>query len=295
MAHNLKLQLKFLDLIDKLTNLMLTANMAKLANILMANVVDQVLLNLIEKLKNKPYPFVFKVYLLPFVTWFDHSILEELVKSSKTKEAINLLHQFRSCIETIDYDQPITSCIPEFSPLTIPWKEKDNDYTLLVTKHFKKSHDETVLQDLLKIKEDLTSQWRISYHAFHLVAMHSELNYFYWMIPTILHPSLEEIIKQDKQVLWDRGIISVAILPHNYLSDQMSKQSIGYKFDSLSSNLMEDATEVNMFVHMYVPMKYLHIYIIHTYVYLLCIFFIYKLHIIMLVLGGIPEFSLYQS
>ena len=115
------------------------------------------------------------------------------------------------------------------------------------------------------------------------------------MIPTILHPSLEKIINQDKQVLWDREIISVAILPRNYLSDQINKQSIGYKFDSLSINLMEDATEVNTFVRMYVPMKYLHIYIIHTYVYLLCIFFIYKLHIIMLVLGGIPEFSLYQS
>ena len=105
-----------------------------------------------------------------------------------------------------------------------------------------------VLRDLLKIKEDLTSQWRISYHTFRLVAVHSELNCFYWMIPTVPYPSLEELINQDKQMLWDRGIITVALLPHNYLFDQISQQSIGYKFDFQNFNLMKDGTEVCMYI-----------------------------------------------
>ena len=235
-THNLKLQLMFLDLIYKLTKLMSTVDVVMLVNSLMASVVDQVL-----KLNIKVNPFLFRVYLLPFVSWFDHSILKELVESSKSREAIELVHQFDSCI---DYNQPITSCIPECSHLIIPWKESDSDYTLLVTKLFKRSCNEIVLQDLLKIKEDLTSKWRISYHAFHLVAMHYKLNYFYWMIPT--YPSLEEMINQDKQVLWDIGIINVAILPHSHLSDQVSQPSIGYKINLLSFNMMEDATEVHI-------------------------------------------------
>ena len=248
--HNLKLQLMFLNLIDKLTTLMCEAKMATLAGDLMASVVDQVLLKFIKQLRNKPDPFIFKIYLLPFVTWFDYAILKELVKSSKSQEAIELVDQFDSCI---DYDQPITSCIPEFSHLIIPWKENDNEYILLVTKHCKKRHNERVLRELLKIKTDLTSQWGISSHVFHLVAMCSKLNYFYWMIPTKLCPSLEEMINQDKQVLlWERGIISVAILTHNYLSDQISQQSIGYKFEVLCFNIMDDATEVLMYMHTYV-------------------------------------------
>ena len=225
--------------------LLFNTDMVMLTNNLMAVIVDQVLLKLVEKLKNKLDPFIFKVYLLLFVTWFDHSILKEVVESSESREAIKLVHQFDSCI---DYDQPITSCIPEFSHLLIPWKENDDDYTLLVTKHFKRSRDEMVLQDLLKIKEYLTSQWRISYHAFRLVAVHSELNCFYWIIPTVPHPLLEELINQDKQVLWDRGIITAAMLPHDYLLDQINQQSIGYKFDFQSFNLMKDGTEVCTYI-----------------------------------------------
>ena len=124
----------FLDLIDKLILHLFTADVIMLVNHLdklMASNTHNISLfgvNLIEKMKNNPYPFKFKIYLLPFMSWFDHSILRELVKSSKVKEAIRLVKQFDLYI---NYDQPIASCVAEVSHLIIPNKGDESEYTLL--------------------------------------------------------------------------------------------------------------------------------------------------------------------
>ena len=220
--------------------IMLTKECAKL----IASDTDNISLfsaNFIKKLKNNPYPFIFKMYLFPFIIWFDHSILRVLVKSSKSKEAMQLLNQFNSCI---DHDQLITPyTIPEFSQLIIPCKGNDSEFTLLVTKHFK-NHNEITLRDLLDIKKEMMLKWELTIYAIHLVAMHSELNCFYWMIPRKIQPIIK-VKLSDQEMLWDGGIIKIALLPDNYLSDEDYQPNEECKLYFVNFN-MEDATEVSI-------------------------------------------------
>ena len=83
----------FLDLIDKLIVHLFTGDVIMLVNNLDKLMASDALFDvgLIKKMRNRPYPFTFKIYLLPFISWFDHSILRELVKFSKVKEAIWLV------------------------------------------------------------------------------------------------------------------------------------------------------------------------------------------------------------
>ena len=247
---SLKLQLEFLNLIDKVILLMSASDVIMLANKcakLMASDTENIPLfstNFIKKLRNNPYPFIFKMYLFPFITWFDHSILQVLVKSSRSKEALQLLNQFDSCI---DYDQHITPyTIPEYSQLIIPSKGNDSEFTLIVTKHFK-NHNEITLQDLLDMKKALMLNWELTIHAIHLVAMHSELNCFYWMIPRKIQPIVKVKLSEDQQMLLDRGIIMVALLPDNYLSDEDYQPNEECKLYFINFN-MEDATEVSIII-----------------------------------------------
>ena len=197
----MKFQLEFLDLIDKLTALMSTADMVKLTRKceeLMASNTYQISLfdtNFIKKLKKSPYPLIFKIYLLPFVTWFDHSILRELVDYCRNKEAAELMDQFDS---HINYNQPITSCtIPEFSQLIVPCIDNNTEFTILVTKCFKGNY-ELLLQDILDIKKELIRKWEVTNYAMHLVAMHSKYSYFYWLIPKQIQPLIEDKLMQDQ-------------------------------------------------------------------------------------------------
>ena len=242
----------FLDLIDKLILHLFTADVIMLVNHLdklMASDTHNISLfdvSLIEKMKNNPYPFMFKIYLLPFMSWFDHSILRELVQSSKVKEAIRLVKQFDLYI---NYRQPIASCMPEVSHLIIPNKGDESGYTLLVTKHFNKRHDELVMHDLLNIKKELTLHWNITHHALRLVALHKALSYFYWIIPG----NLRSLIDKRDQELWNKGIMVVTILPYNCLNDESNPQNFGYKREFLNFNTI-DVAEVcyAMYVHTYI-------------------------------------------
>ena len=238
------LQQEFLDLIDKLTLLMSTADVVILINQcdkLMAN--SQIALfsaSFIETLKHNPYPYFFKMYLLPFVTWFDHSILKELVKSSKNKEAIDWVDQFDS---RIDYNQPVTMhTIPEFSQLILPCPNSKNEFTIVVTKHVK-SDKIVLLQDLQSIKKTLMMEWKVTDHTIHLVAMHSKLRYLYWMIPREIQPMIESTLDKNQQALCDIGIIMMPFLPHNYLSEEYDQPNVGSKFEFLNFST-QDTTEV---------------------------------------------------
>ena len=263
----------FLDLIDKLILHLFTADVIMLVNHLdklMASDTRNISLfdvSLIEKMKYNPYPFMFKVYLLPFMSWFDHSILRELVKSSEVKEAVRLVKQFDLYI---NYDQPIASCMPEFSHLIVPNKGDENEYTLLVTKHFNKRHDEMVMRDLLSIKKELTLHWNITHHALRLVALHKGLSYIYWIIPGKLRSLID---KRDQELLRNKGILIVAIFPCNCLTDESSPQNVGYIREFLNFNTI-DVAEVRMQLYICITYvrtcvcMYVGMYIISTYVHM---------------------------
>ena len=198
--------------------------------------------NFIKKMKNSPDPFIFKMYLFPYITWFDHPIIRVLVESSRTKEAVQLLNHFDS---SIDHDQLITPyTIPEYSQLIIPCKGNESEFTLIITKHFK-NHNEITLRDLLDMKKAMMLNWELTIHAIHLVAMHSKLNCFYWMIPRKIQPIIKVKLSEDQQMLWDKGIIMIALLPDNYLSDEEYQPNEECKLYFINFK-MEDATEVSI-------------------------------------------------
>ena len=111
----------------------------------------------------------------------------------------------------------------------IPYKSNESDCNLLVTKQYSKGQDEVTLIDLLNIKKELTIQWGITHHALQLVAMHSNLNYFYWMFSKQIQPLIEKNISQGQRELWNKGII-VTILPDNFFAHKDIQATIDYEF-----------------------------------------------------------------
>ena len=214
------MELKFLDLVDDLVMQMSTADVAvlvKQCGKMMASDVHNIPLftpDFMSKLDNCTYPFIFKMYLLPFMSWFDHSILKELVESSNYKEALKLVNLF---VTSIDYSKPIiTYPVPEFSQLVIPLDS--SEYTLLATKCIR-SFNELTLQYLVNIKRSLVQGLEITNHAILLAGLHMMSYCIYWLIPNQIRTLVQDKLNQEQLELWDEGIVSTTILPVNFFSD----------------------------------------------------------------------------
>ena len=237
--------LLFLDLIDKLVTQMSTADVAILTNKcgkLLASDVHQIRLftkEFIYKLINCTYPFIFKMYLLSYISWFDCSILKQLVIFSNSKEALKMFDQF---LDLLDYNKSITSYpIPEFSQLMIPLC--DSQYTLLATKQIR-SIDELKLQDAVNIKRFLIHILEITDHAIQLVAIHSKYYCFYWLIPNQIRTLVEDKLSQIQLELWDEGIVLTTLFPVNFYSDEnVLQRNMNPLFNFCNTNL-EDPMEI---------------------------------------------------
>ena len=178
-----------------------------------------------SKLDSCTYPFIFKIYLLPFMSWFDHSILKELVESSnyeeefvgssKYKEALKLVDLF---VTSIDYSKPIiTYPIPEFSQLVIPLDS--SEYTLLATKSIR-SFNELTLKDLADIKRLLVQRLEITDHAVLLTGLNNKSYCIYWLIPSQIRSLVKDKLNQDQLKLWDKGIVLTMLLPVDFFADK---------------------------------------------------------------------------
>ena len=188
---------------------------------------------------------LFKIYLLPFITWLDHSILKDLVIASGNEDARQLLDLFDSKIYSMAYcSQPISSFpIPCPSQLMIP--PDDSDYTILSVKFCPpprggSTQGMIILQDIMEIKLTLKRKWEIRSHDIHLVAVHAKFELLYWMIPKCLVKVIESNLIHDRK----SGIIMMAVLPPIFLSDEDSdSEKLKGPFSSLNF-LWQDDTEV---------------------------------------------------
>ena len=189
--------------------------------------------------------YLFKVRLLPFVTWLDYYILQLLVTCSGNKDALQLLELFDSKIKSY-YNQPIAS-FPILSPTQLMIPLHDSEYTLLAMKfrppsRVSATQGTTVLKDVIDIKVTMKRKWKMSSHDIQLVAMHKELELFYWMIPKCLLKVIEDNLVPDRK----SGIIMLAVLPANFYS----LEDIDFKTPegpfSLLNYLSQDNTKVTM-------------------------------------------------
>ena len=167
-------------MIDKLVAQLHTVDMVFLADTccaLMASDVHNIKLfnyGFIKKLFKCSHPSLLKIYLLPFITWLDNSILIELATAY---EKFSVLELFCKFIHIIDDTEPITSYpIPIFSQLMIPLD--DSEYTMVAVKTFQNC-SKLVLKDVKDVKELLTSHWELTAHALHLVAIDYHYNCMY--------------------------------------------------------------------------------------------------------------------
>ena len=168
-----------------------------------------------NKLSNCTYPFILSIYLLPFMNWFDHSILKELVKSSNHKETLKRVDQF---ILDVDYSKPIAACpIPEFSQLVIPLD--NSDYTLLATKSIR-CFNKLTLKDLADIKRLLVQRLEVTYHAVLLTGLNKTSYCVYWLIPSQIRSLVKDKLNQDQLKLWDKGIVLTTLLPVDFFADK---------------------------------------------------------------------------
>ena len=217
--------MKFLNLVDKLVMEMSTADVAglvKACGTLMASDVHKIPLfspDFINKLNTCVYPFIFKIYLLAYTSWFDNSILIELIKNSDYNEAVSLVDQFFS---GLDYDRPVaTYCIPEFSQLLIPLD--NSGYTLLATKPIR-NFNKLTLKDLMNIKKMLVQKLEVTDHAVFLVALHHNSCCLYWLIPNKIRKLVEDKLNNKQLELWNEGILLTMLLPINFFSHNLHVQ-----------------------------------------------------------------------
>ena len=197
-----------------------------------------------DKLINCTYPFLFKMYLLPYMSWYDCSILKQLINFCNNKGALKMIDHF---LNSLDYNKPIISYdIPEFTQLLIPLV--NSHYTLLATKH-NASISEFTLSYVKCIKESLISGLEITDYAIQLIAIHTKSCCIYWLIPNQVRPLVALKLSQFQLQLWDQGIILTRLFPANFYSDDNVSQQINDNMFNFLNDNAEDSIEVCISIH----------------------------------------------
>ena len=200
-----------------------------------------------QSLKKIKSLYLFKIYLLSFITWLDHPILKELVVASGSEDAQQLLNLFDSKIDSY-CSQPITS-FPILSPSQLMIPLDDSEYTLLAMKFCLPSRSDTtqgmiILQDVIDIKLMMKHHWKMSDHKMHsiqLVTAHGKFKLLYWIIPRYLVAVIKSNLVHD----WKSGIIMMAVLPSNFHGLEDNSELLKGPLSSLKF-LWQDDTEVDM-------------------------------------------------
>ena len=235
----------FLEVIDTLIAQVEAVDIEFLADkchTLMASDIHNIKLftdSFIKKLFKCSHSNLFKIYLLPFNTWLDNTILRELATTYK----IDTLELFCNFIHIIDDNEPITSYpIPTFSQLIIPLD--DSEYTIVAIKMFQNCN-ELILKDVKDVKEVLELYWELTAHAIQLAAIDYSYNFIYWMIPKQIQPLVENKLSKGQYELWDRGIFLAVLLPNNHFSadNNYDQQVINNPFN-VSKPLLRDSIKV---------------------------------------------------
>ena len=187
----------------------------------------------IKKLFKCSHPNLLKIYLLPFNTWLDNTILGELLAMTYEKEL--LLSEFNSIF---DDNQSITSYpIPTFSQLIIPLD--NSEYTIVATETVQNC-SELTLKDVKDIKELLKSHWGLTEHAIQLAAI--GYNCIYWMIPKTVKPLIEEISQESDGQGCNEIYVDSLLSDNFYTNFDQPKISGPFIVSNFSSQLTEVCT-----------------------------------------------------
>ena len=223
----------FLDLVDKLMLMLSTTEKLPFDLFNMCrdlNACDSISLftpKCLQRFSNCKSTFCFKISLLPFITWLDHSILNELVVASGSVAAKQLLDQF-DC--KIDKSKSVTSYpIPTPNQLMIPLD--DSEYTILAVKSYN-CHDDITLYQVKEIKLLMTKSLKVSDHVFQLLAIHDKA-YLYWMIPKYVVSFIRCNLKSNHELL--QNALTISILPDGLFGGENIQEKLKGPFSLLYS------------------------------------------------------------
>ena len=243
-----ELNQKFYNLIDNLIHQLLVSEippysrLSDILSVLMASDSDRLFTDqFLKRITNCESLCQFKSYLLPYMTWLDHSILCELVKASDNAYARKLLDHFDSMI---DDTQPITFYpIPAPGQLIIPLY--DSKYTLIAVKYYDCTNNVLSLKQVKYVKSLIEHTWKITSHAIQLVAVCKITGFLYWMIPECIAALIEKDLNEVRYELWQHGCIIISLLPKNfYYQESDCSNEIASPFNFL---LQVDATKVRTY------------------------------------------------
>ena len=236
----------FLEVIDKLVAQMHPIDIEFLAykcHTLMASDIHNIKLftdNFVKKLFKCSNSNFLKIYLLPFNTWLDNTILRELTSTYENTDILKFFCKFSSII---DDTQSITLYpIPTFSQLIIPLN--DSECTIIATKTFQNC-SQLILKDVKDVKKILMSYWELTAHAVQLAAVDYCDNFIYWMIPKQIQQLVLSKLSTGLHELWHRGIFMVVLLPQDFLSadNDFNQMEINNPFN-ISRHLLNSSMEV---------------------------------------------------
>ena len=232
-------------MIDKLVTQLHTVDIEFLVEkcrTLMASDVHNIKLftdSFIKKLFKCSHSTLLKIYLLPFNTWLDNTILVKVVTANKENDTVKLLRKFNS---RIDDTQSITLYpIPNFSQLIIPLD--DCEHSIVATETLQNCSEFT-LKGVVDVKELLTSLWELTAHAIQLAAIDYHYNCMYWMIPKQVKSLVEDKLSQGQRELQCRGIFMAVLLPNSFFYN-FDQQVINSPFN-ISNDSLKDLIEVRV-------------------------------------------------
>ena len=235
----LSVSTNFLNVKDQLQHILQscdTSAMLEKCASLMASDTNNIPLfsrDFLETLKECKLAGPFIQRLAPYFNWCDHSILAAVVESCNNSDASKLLDKFDS---QVDFSLPITEYpIPQPFPIMVPYDT--STHTVLAGKlHVELS--KFSLQNLFDIRSLLQDTFKITPHAFQLLAAKKSSTILYWTIPKNIVSLITSNITQQSSHLHENGILELSVYPGSLFVTSSSLQVGSFSFFTQVSELV---------------------------------------------------------
>ena len=205
---------EFLDMKNQLENMLQSCNAQKIykkcKKLMASNTQNIPLFSDVEYLRSlkecKLAPAILQK-LSPFFTWSDHSVLTAAVKASNNSKAVMLLQYFDA---QLDLSLPITEySVPQ--PVSSMAPYETSMQTVLGIK-LNTELSKISLQQVLELRYSVQKGFQITEHSLQLMAVESNTNILYWIIPKCICHLISSKIMQDPSLHGGR-VQEVSVYP----------------------------------------------------------------------------------
>ena len=202
--------LRYLDLIDNLTELLQFKDLLKALNNLMASETHQIKLfstDFLECLKKCGTTVMVLRGLFPYSNWYDHSILRRLLETCYCPKGNKLLDEFDA---QIDFTLPLKDYPLPIYQSSYMTPEISSTHTVLVVTCKQLLHS-LPLQYIKAVKLAILQVFNITDHACTLLTATKTI--LFWLIPKSIVSFIHSKVEEHSAYLYDNKILEVAVYP----------------------------------------------------------------------------------